>query len=91
MPGRLATDVGAVVIAVDEIDVGVAGRTEENRVARGLAVVGMGAGIDGAEVGFGFDDASGEELPTFAGIGVGAWRISSLPRSSRATVRGSRE
>ncbi len=59
----MATDVGAVVIAVDEIDVGVAGRSEENGVAWGQAAVGVGAGIDGAEVGFGFDDASGEEFP----------------------------
>ena len=97
----VATDVGAVVIAVDEIDVDMAGRAEENRVAGSLSVVGMGAGIDGAKVGLGFDDASGEEFPTFAGrrrmraslgrLGRPPRRISSLPSSSRATVRASRE
>ncbi len=66
MAGRLATDVGAVVISVDEIDVGVAGRAEEDGVAKGLSVVGVGAGIDGSQVGFGFDDASGESEGTVA-------------------------
>jgi len=57
----LATDVGAVMIAVDEIDVGVAGRPEEDGVARGLATVSVSTGVNGSEVGLGFDDASGEE------------------------------
>jgi hypothetical protein len=71
--GGSAADVGAVVISINEVDVGVAGRSEENRVARGLAAVGVGTGVEGAEVGLGFDDASGEEswllallFPTFA-------------------------
>jgi len=58
--GGLATDVGAVMIAVDEVDVSVAGRSEKNRVAGGESVVGVGSGIGEAEVGFDLDDASGE-------------------------------
>jgi hypothetical protein len=54
-------DVGAEVSSVDEIDVGVAGWAEEDGVARGLSTVGVGSGIDGSEIGFGFDDASGED------------------------------
>jgi hypothetical protein len=49
------------MVAVDEIDVGVAGRSEEDSVAGGDAAIGVRAGIDGSEVGFGFYDASGEE------------------------------
>jgi hypothetical protein len=48
------------VVSVDEIDVGVAGRAEENGVARGESAIGVGGRVVEAEVGFGFDDASGE-------------------------------
>jgi hypothetical protein len=70
----LAADVGAVMIAVDEIDIGVAGRAKEDSIAGGLSAVGVGSGVDGAEVGFGFNDASGEDsmFPTFAKGGFAA-------------------
>jgi hypothetical protein len=59
------------MIAVDEVDIGVAGRAEENGVARGLAAVGVRSGIDRSEIGFGLDDASGDYLrpPTSANCG----------------------
>lgn len=48
----------AVVEAVDEVDVGVSHGAEEDAVAVGLADVGVGGRIMGAEIGFGFDDAT---------------------------------
>jgi hypothetical protein len=73
--GGLAADVGAVVVSVDEIDVGVAGRSKEDGVARGKSAIGVGGGIVAAKVGFGFHDASGEDelFPTglfFLGLGT---------------------
>jgi len=58
---RLATDVGAEVVSVDEIDVSMAGRAEEDGVAGGESAVGVRAGIGESEIGFGFNDASGKE------------------------------
>ena len=55
-----AGDVEAVVVAVDEIDVGVAGWAEEDGIAGGEAGGGVGGGIVLAEIGFDFDDAGGE-------------------------------
>jgi hypothetical protein len=49
------------MVAVDEIDVGVAGRSKQDGVARGHAAIGVRAGVKGSEVGFDFYDASGEE------------------------------
>ena len=60
LAGRLAGEVKAVVHAVDEIDVGEAGRTEEDGVAGGFADEGVGGWVVEAEVGFDFRDASGE-------------------------------
>ncbi len=54
----LAGEVEAVVHAVDEVDVGEAGRAEEYRVARGLADEGVGGWVGEAEVGFDFGDAA---------------------------------
>ena len=54
-----AGDVEAVVSSVDEVDIGVAGRAEENGVAEGASGGGVGGGVVFAEVGFDFDDAGG--------------------------------
>ena len=43
--------------AIDEIHIGEAGRTEENRVARRLARGSVGGRVVVAEVSFGFDNA----------------------------------
>ncbi len=53
-------DVQAVVTAVDEIDVGVAGGAEENCVAGGFSGGGVGGKVVLCEIGFDFDDAGGE-------------------------------
>ena len=50
------------MVAVDEIDVGVAGRPEEYRVAQGLTRGSVRGGIVYSEVGFYLDDAAGESL-----------------------------
>jgi hypothetical protein len=50
------------VISVDEIDVGVSGRTEENCVAGGASGGGMGGGIVFSEVCFDLDDSAGEKF-----------------------------
>ena len=62
----LAGDVQAVVIAVDEVNVGVAGRAEEHGIAGGIAGGGVGSGIVLSEVSFDFDDAGGEAERAFA-------------------------
>jgi hypothetical protein len=50
------------VHSVDEIDVGVAGRAEEDGVAGSLSRGGVGGGIVLSEVGFDLDDASRKAL-----------------------------
>ena len=55
-----AGDVEAIVVAVDEVDVGVAGGSEENLVAGGLAAGGVGGIVVGTEIGLEFDDAPRE-------------------------------
>ncbi len=57
-----AGDVEAVVIAVDEVDVGVAGGAEEDGIAGGAAGGGVSCGVVFSEVGFDFDDAGGERI-----------------------------
>jgi hypothetical protein len=64
------------VIAIDEINVGVARRSEEHGVAWGEAAIGVGARIDGSEVGFGFHDASGKHLR--------GWRVRAMGRTLRS-------
>jgi len=54
----LAGYIQAVMVAVDEIDVGVAGRPEQHRGAGRVARGGMGGGIVFAEVGFDLDDTA---------------------------------
>jgi hypothetical protein len=49
--------VEAIVTAVDEVNVGVAGRSEQDCSARGVAGSGVGRGIVFSEVSFHFDDA----------------------------------
>ena len=56
----LAGDVEAVVIAVNEVDVGMAGSAEEDGVAQGFSGGGVGGRVFYAEVGFDFDDAGAE-------------------------------
>jgi hypothetical protein len=69
LPLGLARNVHAGVAAIDDVDVGIAGVTEQDQVAgRGSAMrVGGGVGrvIVGTEIGLGFHDAAGEE----AGVG----------------------
>jgi hypothetical protein len=48
------------VVTVDEIDVSMAWRSEQNRVARGVAGGCVSGSIVLPEIGFDFDDASGE-------------------------------
>jgi len=48
------------VIAVDEIYVGITGRSKENGIAEGASGGGMGGGVFFAEVGFDLDDAGGK-------------------------------
>ncbi len=57
----LARNVEAIVIAVDEINVGVAGRAEQDGGAGGVAGGGVGRGIALSEVGLNFDDAGRQE------------------------------
>jgi hypothetical protein len=59
---RLAGDVEAVVISIDEIDISVAGRAEENGIAHGLTDRGVGGKVILAEISFDFDDAGREGL-----------------------------
>jgi hypothetical protein len=55
-----AGEIQTEVHAVDEVDVGEAGRSEEDGVACGLTGEGVGGGVVEAEVGFDFEDAAGE-------------------------------
>ncbi len=48
------------MIAIDEVNVRVTGRTEENEIPRRLAGGGVSGGIALAEIRFGFDDAASE-------------------------------
>ena len=54
------------MITVDEIDVGVAGRSEQDRGAGRVAGGGVSGGIVLSEIGFDFDDAGGETGISFA-------------------------
>jgi hypothetical protein len=80
-PFALTGDVQAVVIAVDEINVGKAGRSEQDRGAGGIAGSGVGRGIVLPQVGFDFNDTCGQaELAVIAHkyltqefAGDGAW------------------
>jgi hypothetical protein len=56
----LAGDVETIVIAVDEVDIGVAGRSEKNGGSSGVAGSGVSGEIVFAEIGFDFDDACGK-------------------------------
>lgn len=60
----LAGDVQAEVIAVDEIDVSVARRSEEHAIAVGGTGGGVSRGVIGSKVGFGFNDATGKNDAT---------------------------
>ena len=55
---RLAGDIEAVIHAIDEVNVGMAGRAEEDSIAGGFSGEGVGGRVVGAEVGFDFDDAA---------------------------------
>jgi hypothetical protein len=60
--GEMRGDVEAVVHAVDEVDIYVSGRAEEYCVTGSETAGCVGCRVDEAEVGFDFDDASGEAL-----------------------------
>src|SRR5271165_1636428 len=59
LAGGFAGDVETVVISVNEVDVGVAGWTEDHGRAGGFSGGGVGSGIVLAEVSFDFYDAGG--------------------------------
>lgn len=61
-----AGDIEAIVVAVDEVNVSDARRTEEDGVAESASGSGVGGEIVSAEVGFDLDDACGEALAAFA-------------------------
>ena len=54
-----ARHVEAVVISVDEVNIGVAGRPEQHGVPRGAACGGVSGVVLCSQVGFDFDDPSG--------------------------------
>jgi hypothetical protein len=58
LPLGLTRNVQAIVIAVDEIDVGVTGRSKQDRSAGGFAGEGVGRGIILSEVSLDLDDAA---------------------------------
>jgi len=62
----LTRNVQAVMVAVDEVNIGVAGRSEKDRSAGGVASGGVGGGVVLAEVSFDFDDPGGEAK--FSGV-----------------------
>ena len=90
LAGEMGGCVEAVVHAVDEVDVGVAGWAEEGEVVGGEAAEGVGGGVGEAEVGLDLGDAAGEALAveiadeepaeegsgySFGGAGVeGSWQ-----------------
>lgn len=51
--------------SVDKIDIRVTRRAEQDCVARGAARGGMGGGVIGAEVGFGFNNATGQNFAVY--------------------------
>jgi hypothetical protein len=53
-------NIQAVVIAIDEVHVGVAGRTEQHRIPRRPSGCGVRGRVAFAEIRFGFDNSSGE-------------------------------
>lgn len=60
LPLWFARDVEAVMISIDEINVGMTGRAEDYGVAQGTTGGGMGSWVFDAQVGFDLYDASGE-------------------------------
>ena len=62
--------VEAIVIAVDEVNVGKAGRTEEDRIAGCVAGGGVSGGILGSEVSLDFNDAGREANFNVANLNV---------------------
>ena len=63
---RHAGNIQAVVIAVNEVHVGVSGRPEEDGIARSAAGVSVRRRIFGSEIGFVFDDTASEQRASFA-------------------------
>src|SRR2546423_15438622 len=57
-----AGDIQAIVDAIDEINIGVSGRAEEDLVARRAACGGVGGRIVRTQIGFDLDDSSGEYM-----------------------------
>ena len=78
---RLTCDIDAVVHAVNEVDVGMAGRSEHDAISFGDAAEAVGCWIGcfsdmRAEVSFDFDDAAGEP----AGRGAAGEQFAEKPR-----------
>ena len=83
----LARHVEAIVIAVDEINVGVAGRAEQDRIAGGVACGGVGRGIVCSEVGLDFDDAGRQAQLSMAAHQHLAQQLASHPARSAGEER----
>lgn len=78
------------MIAVDEVHIGMPGRAEQHRIARGFSDGSMCGRIIGAEVSFDFNDASGKEFAAFAAdenfaqqIGSNKARIAVVKRTGK--------
>lgn len=56
----LTGDIQAIVVAVDEIDVSMAGRSEEDGVTSGFSGSGVGGGVVFSKVGFDLDNTGAE-------------------------------
>jgi hypothetical protein len=63
---QLAGYVQAIVISINEVDISVTGRAEQDSVAQGAACGGVGGSIVGAEINFDLDNATG----VLRGLGV---------------------
>jgi hypothetical protein len=62
---RLAGHIQAVVIAIDEVDIGMTRRTEDHCIAQSLAGCGVCGGISLAQISFDFDNPGGQGGPVF--------------------------
>ena len=92
-PVRTDDDVAAVVHAVGEVDVEVAGRPEHHRVAAGAAAVGVGAGVARSVVRLDLGDPDRDgpvvgvpRAPRRAAAARRRGRRRSAPQASQATV-----
>ena len=61
-----AGNIQAIVIAVNEVHIGMSGRPEEDGIARRASGVSVRRWIFNSEIGFIFDDTAGEQRSSFA-------------------------